>query len=46
MGVNIPCGKIWACDMLENKLEELPVEEGCVKLHFRTFEVKTLRISR
>ena len=44
LSVNVPAGKVWACDLLENKLEELPVEEGCVKLHFHTFEVKTLRI--
>ncbi|MBP3645585.1 MAG: alpha-mannosidase [Clostridia bacterium] len=46
LGINIPCGKVWACDMLENKLEELAVEEECVKLHFHTFEVKTLRIAK
>ncbi len=46
LGINIPAGRVWACDMLENKLEELAVEEGCVKLHFRTFEVKTLRIEK
>ena len=46
LGINIPCQKVWACDMLENKQEELNVEDGCVKLHFHTFEVKTLRIGR
>ena len=46
LGVNIPARKVWACDMLENKLEELSLEEGCVKLHFGTFEVKTLRIEK
>ena len=46
LSVNVPAGKVWACDLLENKLEELSVEEGCVKLHFHTFEVKTLRIER
>ncbi len=46
LGINIPVGKVWACDMLENKLEELEVEEDCVSLHFHTFEVKTLRISQ
>jgi len=45
LGINIPVGKVWACDMLENKLEELEVEEDCVSLHFHTFEVKTIRIS-
>ena len=46
LSVNVPASKISACDMLENPLEELPVEDGCVKLHFHTFEVKTLRIAR
>ena len=46
LAINIPVGKVWLCDMLENKLEELDVAEDCVKLNFHTFEVKTLRISR
>lgn len=44
LGVNIPAAKVFACDMLENEQTELPMENGCVKLHFNTFEVKTLRI--
>ena len=46
LSVNLPAKKIWACDLLENRREELPLEDGCVKLHFHTFEVKTLRIER
>ncbi len=46
LGINVPVGKVWQCDMLENKIAELPLEEDCVKLHFGTFEVKTLRISK
>ncbi len=46
LGVNLPASKVCACDMLENVTDELPLEDGCVKLHFHTFEVKTLRISR
>jgi hypothetical protein len=46
LGINIPAGKVWNCDMLENKLEELDVEEECVRLNFHTFEVKTLRIAK
>ena len=46
LSVNVPASRIYACDMLENQLEELPIEEGCVKLHFHTFEVKTLRLVR
>ena len=44
LSIDIPCEKVWLCDMLENRLEELPVEEGCVALRFGDFEVKTLRI--
>ena len=44
--LNVPAGKVWLCDMLENKLEELTVENGEIKLHFGTFEVKTLRIEK
>jgi len=46
LGINLPFGKVWACDMLENKLEELEAVEDCVALHFGTFEVKTLRLSK
>ncbi len=46
LSINIPASKVWLCDMLENREEELEMEEGCVKLHFDTFEVKTLRIER
>lgn len=46
VSLNISADKIWSCDMLENNLEELSMEDGSVKLHFHTFEVKTLRISR
>ena len=44
--IGIPAKKVWACDMLENKEQELPLFEGRVSLHFGTFEVKTLRIER
>lgn len=46
LSVNVPAGKVWACDLMENKLEELPVQHGCVPLSFHTFEVKTLRIEK
>ena len=46
MKLNVPAGKVWLCDMLENKLEELTVENGEIKLHFGTFEVKTLRTEK
>lgn len=37
--------KAFSCDMLENKQEELAVENGAVELTFRAFEIKTIRIS-
>ena len=44
--VGVPAGEVWACDMLENKLEKLNDLGGEIDLHFGTFEVKTLRIVR
>ena len=44
--LNIPAAKVYACDMLENVQEELPVSGGQVQLSFRGFEIKTLRIKR
>ena len=42
--VNLPAKRAWMCDMLENRLEALPVEGGRIDLRFHTFEVKTLRL--
>lgn len=42
--INFPVKAIWACDMLENITEKLEAQNGEISLHFRTFEVKTLRI--
>ena len=44
LSVNIPARRVWACDMLENREEELPLQDGCVWLDFHTFQVRTLRI--
>lgn len=44
VGLQIPAKEVWICDMLENKLTQLPVIDGSANLHFRAFEVKTLRI--
>ena len=35
-----------ACDMLENVTEELKVVDGKLKLSFRAFEIKTIRVKR
>ena len=43
--VRIPVRSVFLCDMLENEMEELTASApGEYKLHFHTFEVKTLRI--
>ena len=44
--LNIPAAKVCLCDLLENEDEQLPVEDGKVKLTLRGFEVKTLRVKR
>ena len=36
--------KAYDCDMLENVQEELAVADGAVKLTFRAFEIKTIRL--
>ena len=44
--LNLPAGEVYACDMLENPSEQLPLQDGRVYLSFRCFEVKTLRVKR
>ena len=34
------------CDMLENVTEELELADGKLKLSFRAFEIKTVRVKR
>jgi alpha-mannosidase len=46
LSINAPIHGVWDCDMLENKLKALPLEDGKVDLTFHTFEVKTLRLIR
>lgn len=36
----------YVCDLLENILEEAPVENGSILLSFRAFEVKTIRLKK
>ena len=45
LAVNLPVKAVHACDMLENRQGQLPLNEGCVKLRFGAFEVKTLRLT-
>ena len=46
LSIQIPASSVFLCDMLENRTEPLTMKDGKVSLHFRTFEVKTLRIHR
>lgn len=36
--------RAYLCDMLENAEEEIPVENGGIRLEFKAFEVKTVRV--
>ena len=45
LSVAAPVSKVWLCDMLENRQDELKVENGSIPLSFHTFEIKTIRIS-
>ena len=38
--------KATLCDMLENPIEEIPLVDGKIKLPFRAFEIKTVRLHR
>ncbi len=36
--------KAYLCDMLENVKEEIPMEDGVIRLPFNAFEIKTVRL--
>ena len=45
--LSVPGAKrVFLTNMLEEEIEELPVENGCVKLSFRPFEIKTILAER
>ena len=44
LSTSLPVAKVWSCTMLEEKEEELMVENHRVSLDFRAFEIKTLRL--
>jgi alpha-mannosidase len=46
LALGIPASALFECDMLENKLAEVPVTDGKAALHMRPFEVKTLRLTQ
>ena len=42
--VEWPLSTAWTCDLLENKADELSVEDGEIALTLHPFEVKTIRL--
>ena len=44
--VNLPFSKVYLTDMLENVREELEWNGNGIKLYFKAFEVKTIRIKK
>ena len=44
--VNLPAARAWKTNLLENREEELPLEDGKIRLHFHNFEVTTVRLAR
>lgn len=44
LSMGIPAEQAWECDMLENKKTELEIVSNKISMHFRAFEIKTLRI--
>ena len=44
IAVQIGAKKAYLCDMLENVREEIPFENGRLRLPFRAFEIKTVRL--
>lgn len=41
---NLGAKKAYLCDMLENVTEELPMENGKLRLPFKAFEIRTVRL--
>ena len=44
--LNMPVSSVYACDMMENRQNELACSEGKVKLPLRGFEIVTLRVKK
>ena len=42
--LGLPASKVFACDMMERELTELPLVDGKVELHFSGFEILTLKV--
>ena len=41
--LGIPAEKVYVCDLMENELSELPIENGCVTYSVSPFEIVTLK---
>ena len=41
--LGFPAKSCFVCDMLENEISELPIEDGKVKLNMSGFEILTLK---
>lgn len=46
LNIGAQAAAVWECDMLENKQSQVALQNGQTRLHFRPFEVKTLRIKQ
>jgi alpha-mannosidase len=42
--LGIPASKVFLCDLMENELEELVLDNGAVKLPIKGFEIVTLKV--
>ncbi len=43
--LGLPFTRVFLCDMLENPLQELQAENGSIRLQFRPYEIKTVRLA-
>ena len=42
--LGVPVSHVWACDMLENRLYEIPVKDGSFSYVFKPFEIATFLV--
>ncbi len=45
LSTTLPVKRAWATDLLENRIGELPLRGNAVRLDFRPFEIKTVRLA-
>lgn len=46
LGLNLPVSRVALCNLLEEEIGELPLDEGVVEIEFTPFQVITLKLSR